>query len=381
MKSIKLFSRYAVGLLFFLFLIIIYNCSNRQSSKNKIGVVLSLTGRGGTYGERAINGMRLAQDEINKRDYFKVDSLVLYIEDSNSNPKQALSAFKKLIEVEKVQIIIGLVLSDEVLTCAETANQNGVVLLTTAAGSDEIKDAGDFVFRNRESGGLQAKLLADYAVGRMNFNNMGVIHSNSANGIAYKDKFINKVENLGGNVVGVVAYNENNTDYSAEVTQIMRYNPEAVYLAGLDREIGLILRKAGEFGFNPQFFASPGAISEKLIEIGGNTTDGLISASASFDPSDSDLKVKAFVENYKIRFNDTPDFIVANSYDAIYIIANLYENGKYNGEQIKNDLYSLKDYKGVGGKITFDNNGEVEKSLNMLVIKEGKFERIHEYEY
>lgn len=137
-------------------------CGKRNQSPNeyRIGAVLALTDRGASYGNRARMGMELAAAELNAQPEFKNHPIVLKIEDSRSSAKDALSAFQKLIDLDHVPVAIGFVLSDEVLTCAPIANDRKIVLLTTAAGSDKIKDAGDYIFRNRESGSLQAEVIA-----------------------------------------------------------------------------------------------------------------------------------------------------------------------------------------------------------------------------
>jgi branched-chain amino acid transport system substrate-binding protein len=144
-------------------------------------------------------------------------------------------------------------------------------------------------------------------------------------------------------------------------------------LAGLDQELGLILKQAKEVGFKTQFLASPGAISPKLLEVAGSAAEGLISASSPFDVESTDPRVQAFTRSYKNRFNDSPDFIAANSYDAMNMIATCFKNGAHNAEQIKSCLYGTKDYPGVGGVTSFDANGEVKKPISLVQVKGGRF--------
>lgn len=348
-------------------------CRPVQPAEYKIGVVLSLTGRGATYGQRALHGMQLAVDELNATEPFRNRPIKLVVEDSTSAAPQALSAFRKLIDVDHVPVVVGFALSDEVLSCAPVANERKVVLLTTAAGSNKITDAGDYIFRNRESGDLAANKIASACIQRFGIKDAAILHSNSANGVSYRDDFRKAFERLGGTISLAVGYDEGKTDYRAQIEQLRAKSPKAVYLAGLDQELGLILKQAKEVGFNSQFFASPGAISSKLLEIAGGTAEGLVSASAPFDVNSNDQRMQAFVKSYKSRFNDTPDFIAANSYDAINMIAGLFKNGATTSDQIKAGLYATKDYPGVGGQTTFDVHGEVSKPITLVQVRNGKF--------
>ena len=366
-------SRLSAGILLLTLLAFLSGCARKDAEEIKIGVVLSLTGRGATYGERALRGMQLGVDELNATESFRIRPLKLLVEDSQSSSAIALSAFRKLINIHKVGVVVGLVLSDEVLACAPVANEKRVVLFTTAAGSDKIKDAGDYVFRNRESAALQAEVIARAAVQSFGFREIAILHSNAANGISYMKNFKDQIEHLGGKIQVIVAYNEDQADFRAEIEQVRSKSPQAVYLAGLDRELGLILRQAKEAGFAPQFFASPGAISNKLIEIAGAGAEGLVSASASFDPESDDPGVLAFTEAFESHFGEIPDWIAANSYDAVHILAARFRDGASGGDQIKQGLYATQEFQGVGGLTTFDLDGEVIKPLVLLQVHEGRF--------
>ncbi|NTW72508.1 MAG: ABC transporter substrate-binding protein [Eubacteriaceae bacterium] len=337
-----------------------------------IGVVLSLTGKGATYGINAKNGMLLAVEEINKLPPFNKNNIVLIVEDSNSSASVALNAFNKLIEINHVPVAVGFVLSDEVLTCAPVAEKKKTVLFTTAAGSDKIKDAGDYIFRNRESGDVQAKAIGNFAINKLGYKNFAVIYSNSANGMSYKDAFVKCVNDLGGSVV-LFPYNEGNLNYRPIIDKLKKTKVSAVYLAGLDVELGQILKQSKEQNYSPQFLASAGGISTKLLEIAGDASEGLICGSSPFDISTSNQKTKHFIASYYAHYKQNPDFISANSYDAIYILANIYKQGKFTSAQIKNSLYKIKDFDGVGGVTIFDSNGEVTKPISIVRVVSKKY--------
>lgn len=349
------------------------SCETSKDVKYEIGVVLSLTGRGATFGQRALKGMELAVNDINNKEPFKSNPLILIVEDSQSSASGALSAFRKLVDINNVEVVVGLVLSDEVLTCAPVANKEKVVLLTTAAGSEKIKEAGDYIFRNRESASLQANIVASAAVNDFGYKEIGILHSNAANGISYRDNFTQAIQKLGGQIVVSVGYNEGKNDYRAEIEELRAKSPKAVYLAGLDTELGLILKQSMEVGFATQFFGSPGVISEKLLEIARTSAEGLISAKAAFDPNSEEPRVLEFVRKHKERVGEVPDFIAANSYDAISILATLFKKNFVIAEEIKDALYSVKDYPGVGGHTTFDSYGEVTKPLTLVKVQMGEF--------
>jgi len=359
----------------FILLSITSRCHRQTTpSEFRIGAVLALTDRGATYGNRARMGMELAVTELNAQPDFKSHPIILKIEDSRSSAKDALSAFQKLADLDHVPVVIGFVLSDEVLTCAPVANQRKIVLLTTAAGSDKIKDAGDYIFRNRESGSLQADVIARACVEQLGIREVGILHSTSANGVSYKDGFKAAAQRLGVKIVGTVEYNEGKNDYHAEIERMRATNPKAVYLAGLDHEMGLILKQSRQVGFAPQYLASAGGVSQKLIELAGQGAEGLVCATAPFDIQSTDSRVWQFVSAYKAKFNEDPDWIAANSYDAVVMLANIFQKYGTAPDQIKAALYATKKFPGIGGTTTFDSDGEVSKPLLLVQVVNSLFQ-------
>ncbi|MBU8933435.1 MAG: ABC transporter substrate-binding protein [candidate division Zixibacteria bacterium] len=351
-------------------------CSSDKSDSYKVGIILSLTDRGATYGERSLRGIQLATDQLNATENFKDKPIELIIEDSESSGSGALTALRKLVSIDRVNVVIGMVLSDEVLTCAPFANKTKTIIFTPGAGSTKIREAGDYIFRNRESATLQAEIIAKACIEQYNFKEVAILHANAANGISYRDSFKKAIEDLNGKVAKIVGYNENKTDFRAEIEQLRESNAKAVYLAGHDTEMGMILKQSREVGYAPQYFASAGAVSKKLLEISKEAAEGMICATAPFNIESDEINVKGFVEAYTNKYGSAPDWIAANSYDAVKIIAGILTSGAETSDKIKDALYSVQQYNGVGGITTFDSYGDVVKPVDLVIITEGVFVRM-----
>ena len=339
----------------------------------RIGVVLPLTGRAATYGERSLNAIHLATDQLNAETPFMNHPIKLSVEDSQSQATYAVSAFRKLVDIDKVPVVVGLLTSDEALSCAPVAEQTKTVLFSPGAATTKLKDAGDYIFRNRESTDLQAKVIAKACIERSGKDEIAILHANAANALSYRDSFIKAFEELGGQVMGTVAFNEGKTDYRAEIEQLRALNPKAVYLSAYDTELGVILKQCKEVGFGADFYASAGAVSNKLLEIAKEGAEGLVCATAPFDAGSEEPHIKAFVNSFNERYGKMPDWLAANSYDAIQILARILKNGATTSREIKTGLYATKDFPGVAGTTTFDDFGEVIKPISLVQVKSGKF--------
>ena len=348
------------------------NSTSKMVQDIHIGIVLPLTGKAATYGERSLQGIQLAIDVSNGTSNTN-GNLRIIVEDSQSQASRAVTSFTKLVNIDKVPVVVGLLTSDEALACAPLAMRHKVILFTPGATSKELKEAGSYIFRNRESVELQTAVIAEACVKYTGKGKIAIMYANASNAISYRDTFKSACKNLGATVLGTIPFNEGKTDYRSELEQLRALAPNAVYLAGYDSALGLILKQAREVGLETQFYASAGAVTPKLLEVAGIGAEGLIAASASFDPRSTAPHVQEFVKAYKACYSKEPDWLAANSYDAIFMLAQIAKTGQFNAETIKSGLSSMKDFPGVSGTTTFDEFGGVKKAIQLVQVHEGGF--------
>ena len=347
-----------------------------QKKEIKIGVILSLTGKVTKYGEDSKRGMDIAVEEINAGKKYPFSLKLLY-EDDKAEATTAVSALRKLIEVDRVPIIVGFILSNNALACAPIAESKKVNILITCASAEKIKDAGDYIFRIRESAAIHGREMANYARNTLTINEVAILYANAENGYSYSRAFQEEFLKLGGTIVFTESFEEGEKDFRSLITKAKAKNPEGVYLAGLPIELGLILQQSKELKFEPKnWIASSGAEDPKLIEIAKGAADGLIISSPPFDPSSSNEKVKDFVKSYQKQYNSEPAVLAANGYDAVYIIADVIRQYGSSSEEIKTGLYHIKDFEGVGGRISLDEFGEAQRPVLFKKVINEKFEII-----
>ena len=135
----------------------------------------------------------MAIEELNKGG----KNINIVYEDDKSSNDGVVSAFQKILTIDKVPVALGFVSSGGVLAASSVANSSKVVLLSTLASADEIKDAGDYVFRIKESSAMHGKEMAKYAKNVLGFNKVALYYANAANGISYANSFKKEFINMG----------------------------------------------------------------------------------------------------------------------------------------------------------------------------------------
>lgn len=340
----------------------------------RIGVILPLTGSLAKYGEWSKTAMEIARDEINTAGGIGGREITLILEDSRSEPREAVSAFRKLVAIHKVPVIVGLIGSSEVLACAPVANETKTVLFSTVGASPKITEAGDYVFRERISGTLEVVEIARLAYDKLGLRHMAVLYINTDYGLSYKDIFVQKFQELGGNVHLTEGFDQGETDFRTQLTKLKEIKQlDGIYLPTHITEGANILKQAKEIGLKTQFLASNAIEGPELIKIAGDAAEGVIYTAPWYDPNSPEAHVRKFDDEFFKRTRMRSEMFGAHAYDTLKITSLVIEKGGYNAESIKNELYHIRNYQGVSGVTTFDNNGDVIKPIAIKKLYKGKF--------
>jgi len=338
----------------------------------KLGVITSSTGTIAPYGEAVLNGVQTAVDELNAGQGIAGRKVKLLVEDDQSDPKNAVSALTKLATVEKVSAVIGPVASSSVMSAAPVADEKKVVILSPAGAAPAITNAGDFVFRNRSSGALEALWMADYAAQKAKATKAALLYINTDYGVGYKDIITARFKELGGTLDLTESFDQGVTDFRAQLAKVKAQNPQFVFVLGNPKEVGYLLKQSRELGLKCLFIAN-NVEGQDVLNVAGKAAEGLVIVLPYFDPSSPSPKVQQFVAKYQGRYGRLPDLYAANGYDAMYMVKAAMVAKGFTGEQVRDGLYALKDFEGVNGRVSFDKNGDVVMPLAYKQIKDGKF--------
>src|SRR2546423_5646168 len=173
------------------------NCGKKPEDEIiKIGCLVSTTGSGARWGQNSRKGIDLAAEEINAGGGVNGKKIQVIYEDTQTDPKTAVSAFRKLVDVDGVKTCIADVISSDVLAVAPIANEKNVPLISPGASSPEITNAGDFVFRNWPSDALQGEEAAKLAFNQLGWHKVGIFYINNEYGKGLRQVFGNGFKSL-----------------------------------------------------------------------------------------------------------------------------------------------------------------------------------------
>ncbi|MCL5010788.1 MAG: ABC transporter substrate-binding protein [Patescibacteria group bacterium] len=332
-----------------------------------IGVVSLMSGNMASYGERAQKGLSLAMQDIQKE--FPGLKIQLFYEDSRYSPQDGVSAYRKLRDFNNAQAVI--VLSSPVaLAIAPLANQEKVIEMAITASTPKYTTKNDFTFRTTARAEVEDRALAKAVMSK--YKDVALFYINDERGLGHRDAIRAEIEKAGGRVVAQEIMAPGDSDFRAQLTKIKAEKPEAIYVLTEAKSTGLFVKQAKEMGIESQIFATRSTQEKDFLAVAGNAAEGII-YTYSFDPASNNPQVKDFTQRFKARYQEEPDYVAAEAYDSLRLVVAAVEACGLKSECMKDYLLSVKNYQGVSGNLSFDENGDVFYEYSLKTVKNGEF--------
>jgi len=357
------------------------SCSHKKEELGeqiKIGVILPLTGSVADPGKSALSGIELAFDNHNLA--YPAHKIKLIVEDSKSDNKNGVSALNKLISMDDVKLVIGDLMSSVFLSCAPIAEKNKIVMISPGASNPAVKDAGDYIFRNYVSDDFDGEVMANYLYTILKKKRVAVVSVKNDYGIGLSRSFVKCFKKLGGEILLNETYEQGQSDFRSLILKIKLLAPEVVFVAGHPTENGILVKQMKELNVSCLITGNLSFENKQFIDIARGAFDSIIYSTLYFEPDSTEAHVKAFVSNFKEKYNTKPDVAAALGYDVATILTHCLMLSKFDVLKVKDELYQLRNFPGVTGRTTFDKNGDVLKDVFIKKIYgDGKIEGIQFY--
>ena len=232
-------------------------------------------------------------------------------------------------------------------------------------------------FRNCYTDDFQGKYLASYVVPKLlGKNSVAIFYENNDYAIGLKDSFMAGAKSAGVKVTGAEAYMKGTADFTPQLTKLLRDKPDTIFLCGYHPEGALIAGQARKLGFNGPLFGADGIDNEDYIKIGGKATDNTY-CTVPFLAASAGAEGQAFAKRFKEAYGRDVDWMSANAYDCLGILAQVIAKTGADRKKIREGLAAINSedngYKGITGLTYFDKKGDCAKPAFVKMVKDGKF--------
>lgn len=370
-----------------------------------VGLVMELTGPAGEYGQAGAKSVELAFRDLNDAGGVNGCKLVAETRDSQSQGNIAVDVAMQLVQVKKVPVIIGGIISSvSIPILTSVTGPAKIVQVSPASSSPTLTQLGrdgktnGVFFRTITSDALQGVAAAKYALDQ-GLKKLSVIHVNNDFGVNMVKEFSKAFKSLGGEIVSVTPYNEKQPSYQAEVTAAMAGSPDALYLISYPVDGATIARQWISQGGPPKFLLNDGMNSPDFVKnVGDKYLNDAYGTSSGTNPTPS---TDYFNKTYKDFSGLDPSNPAADrSYDAGAIVGlAIAKAGKAEAAAIKDAIPQVLDpqgavihagkdefakalalikdgkpikYEGVIGPVSFDQYGDITGPFRLWRIQNGE---------
>jgi len=292
----------------------------------KIGYLAALTGDWAAYGQTESKSAQLAVDEINAQGGVLGKQVELVIYDFRTRAEDAVNAVRRMIEQDKVVVIVGANGSGINIATGPVVNKYKIPQLGTVSTNplvtvDAKGNVYPYSFRVCFTDPYQGKLIAYFSVKELNRMNAAILYdvgSDYSQGL--REFFTKSYKEYGGKIVADLAFRAGtDVDFRAQLTEIRDKKADVLILPDMGKEMALIMKQARELGMEDIIFVGGDGYAEFMWEIAGDAMEGSywINHVAPEDPA-----MAPFFAAYKAKYNDECKEFVNGilGYDGMYLM-------------------------------------------------------------
>jgi branched-chain amino acid transport system substrate-binding protein len=365
-----------------------------QSEPLRLGVLTPLTGAGGADGPRMLKAMQAVANEVNAAGGVLGRKIELVVEDDQTNPEAAVRAARKLIEVNKVPVIMGTWAS-AVTSAVAPVCWESKTFLTTCSGADPITHLPHqgYLIRTQPNSQLQGKAHAEF-IASMGMKRVFVMAIQAPFAIPTRNRLEEVLKKNGSELVGALIYEKEKTTYRSEVDEALRAKPDLIYLNGYAPDTIVTLRDIYRAGFSGPRFAQSYAVPAKTLdtlppEVTENVYTGQPSANVGSAPFELAAKRLGIAEpdTYECQATDWISIVtltIAKAKEATgtALRDNVRKVTQGSGQKVSSAVEGLKllaegkdvNYEGASGPCDFTEIGDIlDCRFRYVKVEGGKF--------
>ncbi len=340
----------------------------------KIGLIYPLSGVMAFDGQSVVCGAKLAAEEINKKGgVLKGRQIEIIVEDGQGMPAQSVAAAEKLINRDKVAVVMGALRSTASLAVQPIAEKNKTPMVTVISTAPKLTEGGyKYYFRICPQEAMLVAVAAKFIGTKLGIKKLCYMGPNDEWGRAALDAWGKLMKENGGELLRGDLVPNNETNFQPYLTRIKSLNPDAVAVQAETLMASMVFKQAKEMGLTMPFIGHGATASDEFIKLAGAAAEGVYSMMPYVYTYDSPQN-KAFTAAYAKRYPDRgmPDKYAVGGYDGVYVIADaIGKAGNADRDSIKNGMTKIESHR-IQGLIKFDAKGQAHPLAFVAQNKKG----------
>ena len=347
----------------------------------KVGFLAFLSGADNYLGVQPQLAMEDYLEEVNANGGWLGHKVELVTYDVARGLEEFVPATTKMIEEDGCIAILGPTNSAGAMAAMPVVTDSQVPLIALAATAEYVTvdedtgDVNDWMFRVCFIDPYQADGLANFCYADQNFTKVAILSDvTNTYSVNMENTFIENFEGLGGEIVAIEHFNENDVDFRAQLTNIANSGCEAIFVPANNIRYGvLIAQQARELGIEVPMVMPDAVYGPELME----AADELEGSFVSTGLIDSDPAYEEYREEYTAKHDLNANIYCYYGLDAIMALeAAINEANSLDPSDIRDALENLTDAPVFTGSLTIDpaTHNPLNKPITIMQIHDGNFE-------
>ena len=348
------------------------SCAFAEEDTIVFGLSCAVTGNFPLAGERTLQGVQMAVDEINEKGGVLGKKLDFIYEDDGNDSTQAINVVTKMLN-EDIVGMIGPHTTGNTLATQQMYADASMPFFSGGSGVKlETEMDNPYFHRVRPSDAIAGEIAAKFAVENLGAKKVGIDYNNNDFGTGGRDVVAATLERLGVEYVEV-AHNSGDTDMTAQLMKLRTEGVDAVILWTDDAEDVVSARQSYELGLDVPFITSAGVVMQQVLnQMEPEYCEGWYSVT-DFVPANDDPIVKSFVERFNAKYGIDPELYASAYYGAVYALATAIEDaGSTDHEAVNEALTHISGLEMPTGVMTYAEGGNLIHSLVVTQITDLK---------
>lgn len=346
----------------------------------KVGALFNLTGAFASIDTPALNGAKMAVDEINAAGGILGSKVELMAPDTKSDQQASATAARQLV-AQKVAAAIGYGDSTFVLAAAPLFQQAKIPFVTSGATLPDLPQMiGNFMFMAPFGDDSQAFAVAAFAHSKLGMRRVWVLTDSACDFTLALSKFFKqKFAQLAGAgaIVMEDMYQTGDKDYSSQIARLRTISPvpDGLFVSAIPGDAGVIIKQIREAGISAPILSGDGFDTPLIVDVPGNRLADEVYFATHTSFSNPSRAVQSFVRNYSARYGHAPEnAFAATGYDAMMLVARaIARAGSADPVRVCEALGRESGYEGATGTISYrPGERKPHKSVTIIKVEKGQ---------
>ena len=341
-----------------------------QADSIKVGFNVPLTGFAAADGKSARIGAELAVEQVNASGGVNGKNLELVIYDDQASPKESAPLAAKLITQDGVVAGISGSYSGATRAAATIYQENATPYISAYAVHPDITRSGDYVFRTSFMGEVQGRAGAKLVGEMMGKKRVSIITLANDFGKSLEAGFKEKAAEFGIEILGEYDYSIKDREFGPIVSKVKAEAPDAIYASGYFFTAGPLVSQLRAAGVDVPVIGQEGYDGEMFIKIAGPAAEGVI-ITTSLDRDSTEPLAQAFIQGFQKKSGYPADMVSASTHTAVLVLAEAMKQVDPSDKAALREAIASTSINAATGKISFNKLGEVRKSVQVQVVRDG----------